>query len=33
MIPWWVTLIIAIGCAFLGMILMALIIADGGDDK
>ncbi len=32
MIPWWVCLILCVGCAFLGMMLMALVVANGEDD-
>lgn len=33
MIPWWVVLIIAIGCTFGGALLMALMVANGRDDR
>lgn len=33
MIPWWVALMTAAGGAFLGMILMALMVANGRDDR
>ena len=33
MIPWWVTIMLCAGCAFLGILLMALVIANGRDDR
>lgn len=33
MIPWWVVVIVGIGCAFFGMMLMALVVANGRDDR
>ena len=32
MIQWWVCLILCVGCAFLGMMLMALVVSNGRDD-
>jgi len=32
MIPWWVCLLLCAGSAFLGMMLMALVVANGRDD-
>ena len=33
MVTWWVCLLLCIGCAFLGMMLMALLVANGRDDR
>ena len=33
MIPWWVTIMLCVGSAFLGMMLMALVVANGRDDR
>ena len=32
MLPWWVVVMIGIGCTFFGMMLMALVVANGRDD-
>lgn len=32
MVPWWVTVLLCLGCAFMGMLLMALVAANGRDD-
>ena len=33
MIPWRVTIMLCIGSAFMGMMLLALVIANGRDDR
>ena len=33
MIPWWVAIMPCAGYAFLGMLLMALVVANGRDDR